>query len=712
MTLRLFLFRAFPAACLLLALGPAAGHPASAARGSVDVVFATSVESPLQARKARLLVESLRRFGGPWADAPVHVVVDDVPGQAPATWNRPGVTVHALEGDAALRQFPYARKVLAAAQVERLVGASARTLVWLDAETLVLSPPEALVLRGEAVLAVRPVFLRNAVALPEGAPLDAWWSRIAREAGLDAAFHETVAPLVDPGRIRWYVNCGVYSVRPSRGLLGEWARTFAALAADPVIRKEAGPGGLRHVFLHQAAFGAVVLARTAAAERSWLPNETGYPLHLHERVPPGSRLARLDDAQVVIHEDLFELRPDWHGLVPATPALAAFVDEGIDELFRVADGLWREEGSCNSYLVRTGTGSVVVDPAGAAREGSFLRRLAARWPVEAILLTHGHDDHRLGAAAFQEGRAVPVVAQREIVRQVETRALLAPFFAPRDAAQSGRPPSTRAIEPVDATVLFADGYVLESGGVTFRLTRVGGETPDTSLIWVPGKKALFVGDDFYDSFPMLSPPRGSAPRPALEYVGALEKALELEPELLLPGHGDPVVGAAEVRRRLVAYRDAIRHVHDAVVAGMNAGKDLHTLMNEVRLPEGSEVREFYGNVRWGVRGIWAEYAGSYGTDPAELLGRSPGAVLPDLVSLAGAEAVATRAREALAAGDALRALQLADAVLAADPAHGEAVATRSEALSVLRGQSRNFAERNWLDAARRRRAPPRDGAGE
>jgi hypothetical protein len=312
-------------ACLSLAGSALAAPP-------VAVVFATSVDTPLRARKASLLVDSLREFGGPWADAPVHVVVDDVLEQAAPLWKRPGVSAHALEGDAALRRFPYARKVLAAAQVERLVERSARTLVWLDAETLVLSPPKALVLGGEAALAVRPVFLRNAVALSEGAPLDAWWTRVAREAGLDPSFPETIAPLVDPGRARWYVNCGAYAVRPSKGLLREWARAFSTLAADAGIRKDAGPAGLRHVFLHQAAFSAVVLARTTATERVALPNEAGYPLHLHERVPAASRLARLDDAQVVIYENLFELRPDWRALIPASEGLAAFVDRAVERL--------------------------------------------------------------------------------------------------------------------------------------------------------------------------------------------------------------------------------------------------------------------------------------------------------------------------------------------------------------------------------------------
>jgi len=185
------------AACLFLAL------PRFALASSTDVVFATSVDSSVQARKASFLIDSLRRFGGPLANAPVHVVVDSVLEETAPLWTRPGVTAHALEGDPGLRRFPYARKVLAAAQVERLVEKSARTLVWLDAESLVLSPPSSLVLAGDVSLAVRTVFLRNAVALPEGAPLDGWWTRIAREAGLDPSFPDTVAPLVDPGRVRW-----------------------------------------------------------------------------------------------------------------------------------------------------------------------------------------------------------------------------------------------------------------------------------------------------------------------------------------------------------------------------------------------------------------------------------------------------------------------------------------------------------------------------
>ena len=52
-----------------------------------------------------------------------------------------------------------------------------------------------------------------------------------------------------------------------------------------------------------------------------------------------------------------------------------------------------------------------------------------------------------------------------------------------------------------------------------------------------------------------------------------------------------VVGKDEIRRQLQKYHDAIVYVHDAVVAGMNAGKDVHTLMQEIKLPPELDVGE-------------------------------------------------------------------------------------------------------------------------
>ena len=75
------------------------------------------------------------------------------------------------------------------------------------------------------------------------------------------------------------------------------------------------------------------------------------------------------------------------------------------------------------------------------------------------------------------------------------------------------------------------------------------------------------------------------------------RVLALEPEILLPSHGLPLQGNGEITRQLTRYRDAIRYVHDEVVKGMNAGKDVWTLMREIKLPKGLEI----GDLKIGER---------------------------------------------------------------------------------------------------------------
>ena len=120
--------------------------------------------------------------------------------------------------------------------------------------------------------------------------------------------------------------------------------------------------------------------------------------------------------------------------------------------------------------------------------------------------------------------------------------------------------------------------------MTFELTHRPAETYDALTVWIPEKKAIFTGDLLYTSFPNIYTLRGTRPRWALDYVAALNDVMALNAEILVPSHGDAIIGADAVAKTLKQHRDAIQYVHDATVAGMNAGKDVYTLMREVRLP--------------------------------------------------------------------------------------------------------------------------------
>ena len=256
----------------------------------------------------------------------------------------------------------------------------------------------------------------------------------------------------------------------------------------------------------------------------------------------------------------------------------------------------------------------------------------------------------------------------------------------------------------EPTITFTERYAFELGGVRFELISTpGGETIDSMCIWLPQQRVAFVGNVFsalFGHFPNLVTLRGDRYRFALPFIDSVNRVLALEPELLLTGHFAPIRGADAVRAELTRVRDAVRYVHDETVKGMNDGKDVFTLMREIRLPPELEVGQGYGCVSWSVRAIWEGYAGWFHQrSTTELYPVLPNAVYPDVVELAGGAAVvATRARKRLAAGEAVAAIHLAEMALAAEPSSRpalEAYLAAHEHLIEERG-GENFWETGWL----------------
>ena len=232
----------------------------------------------------------------------------------------------------------------------------------------------------------------------------------------------------------------------------------------------------------------------------------------------------------------------------------------------------------------------------------------------------------------------------------------------------------------------------------------GAEGPDGVTVWVPELRAAFVGDlwgPIIDAFPNLFTLRGEPYRDAQQYIESLREVRDLEPEIALAGHFEPVMGRERVREVLTRMHDGVEWVWDRVIDGMNEGKDPFTLMDEIALPDDSPLNETYGRVDWGVRAIWESLAGWFTyQSTSELYSTTPEAAYADVVALAGADALVARCEERLAVGELLEALHLADIVLAADTAHIGALSAKLTALQTLSEQfgQRNFQEAGWYRA--------------
>jgi alkyl sulfatase BDS1-like metallo-beta-lactamase superfamily hydrolase len=360
----------------------------------------------------------------------------------------------------------------------------------------------------------------------------------------------------------------------------------------------------------------------------------------------------------------------------------------------------------NTFMIVTRDGNVIVDTSGGgvAKVHRQALRAISNAPTKAVVLTHAHGDHTGGLRLWMEPQT-QLIAHRARVEFLAVLDRLRGYFARSNAAQfgAGTPAATalaanaKAAPPIDPTVLTEDTHAFTVGGVTFEVLHTPGETPDHVTVWIPQFKAAFVGDNYYGSFPNLYTLRGTQPRWAIDYVNSLNKVLALEPELVLPSHGPPIAGAAEVRRLLTRYRDAILYVHDETVKGMNEGKDVLALMREIKLPPALDIGESYGKISWSVRGIYEGYVGWFDGNPSTMFGPASQAY-PEIVRLAGGpDAVGRRATE-LAASDPLLALYLTDMALAADRAHRIALQARIAALQALERASTNSNERGWLAA--------------
>src|SRR6201999_1437043 len=109
----------------------------------------------------------------------------------------------------------------------------------------------------------------------------------------------------------------------------------------------------------------------------------------------------------------------------------------------------------------------------------------------------------------------------------------------------------------------------------------GGETIDGLAVWLAEEKTVWIGNlmgALWGALPHLSTIRGDRPRSAMLFIKSVQSVLDLEPELLLSGHDQPIRGAENIKAQVGKVLDAVRYIHDRTIEGMNAGRTLHELM--------------------------------------------------------------------------------------------------------------------------------------
>ena len=265
---------------------------------NTDTIFLTyaSAES-LPA--VRLMIASLRVFGGELAEVPVWVFLFGT--ETVRTFKDEHTLLIPLKVPDPVTALPFGSKVAACARAEQLAPAGTRSLVWIDPYCLIVQPPVLFVLGPDYQAAFRPVHIRN-VGLPPSEALDAFWRGIYETVDLED-MQTSVTSFVDNQLLRTYYNSHTFSVNPALGLMQRWFSLFTQLAGDTHFQSTACADERHQTFLFQALLSTLVASSVAPARVRILPPTYNYPYHLQERIPEDRRFKGLNESVCFTYED-------------------------------------------------------------------------------------------------------------------------------------------------------------------------------------------------------------------------------------------------------------------------------------------------------------------------------------------------------------------------------------------------------------------------
>jgi glyoxylase-like metal-dependent hydrolase (beta-lactamase superfamily II) len=294
------------------------------------------------------------------------------------------------------------------------------------------------------------------------------------------------------------------------------------------------------------------------------------------------------------------------------------------ELAEVAPGVFAYVQPDGSWMVNN-TG-VVTGPSGEivmvdttsteARNRALLAAVAAirAGAPRALVNTHHHGDHTFGNWLLPP--ETPIIGHTLCREDVLAAGLL--------AAHVLTGPDYGHIEVRPPDVTFTGSMTLHLGDRPVELLHVGpAHTRSDVVVWLPEERVLFAGDiAFAGGQPFLA--EGSV----AGYRAALARIRELEPEVLVPGHG-PVRRGAEVTALLDDLGEYAGFVDTVAREGHAAGRsplETATAVTDNRFAAWQESERLVGN----LHRAYSELDGDPIGTPLPLA-----AIWPDMVAFHG-----------------------------------------------------------------------------
>ncbi len=228
----------------------------------------------------------------------------------------------------------------------------------------------------------------------------------------------------------------------------------------------------------------------------------------------------------------------------ADPAKRGFTVADFPRVTKLADNVYGFEGlhpagmPTVSLFVVGGDGVLIADgqsnPANTQQLLDAIAKVTAK-PVKWYIVASDHGDHTAGNSVL-----------------------------PKDITYVVTPASKAALERmknavVPPTAMSGDRQSIDTGGIEVQAIFAGrAHTGGDLLVYLPKQKMLFMSEVYLNRvFPAM---RSAYPS---EWVAVLDKALAMDVDLYVPGHGF-IEEPKAAREELVEYQTAMRYVIDEV----------------------------------------------------------------------------------------------------------------------------------------------------
>ena len=378
----------------------------------------------------------------------------------------------------------------------------------------------------------------------------------------------------------------------------------------------------------------------------------------------------------------------------------------------------------NSTFIEGDDGVIVYDTSMGIEPAEHvlaeLRKVTDK-PIRAIFYSHHHADHYQGAAALVEAAdveagKVQIYAWENFTREMANefgeilprQAMGAAYYGgvllpPEDKHHHGIALSLAGTTPgyIPPTDLLHEDTILEIAGVSLHVFYTGGEAISEFGIHIPEFDMVLIADEFFTGIPNLHTIRGSKPRLADNYVGALERVLEIQPEWLVGSHIRPLEGKDRIRAAVTKYRDVTQYLWDQSVRLINKGYtpvELQQALKDIpdHLVDPPYTVAMYGTPFTTVPEFftgWVSWFTGDATDLNPSPNRHKATVLVELMG--GVEAVLDAAKSRHRHGEHQIAAELAQLALRANPESEDARLVKAAALRARGYQELNPIARSW-----------------